>query len=75
MRYTADYQLRAARRERVRMRITVAGGFLAWPGQLVSVELDGCGASGRYRVAQSEVACGSDGLSTTLVLGETDAMI
>jgi len=75
MRYTADYQLRAARRERVRMRLTVAGAFLAWPGQLVSVELDGCGASGRYRVAQSEAACGSEGLTTTLVLGESDAMI
>ena len=34
MRYTADYQLRAARRERVRMRITAAGAFLAWPGDL-----------------------------------------
>lgn len=75
MRYTADYQLRAARRERVRMRITVAGAFLAWPGQLVSVELKGCGANGRYRAAQSEVSCGSEGLTTTLVLGEVDAMI
>ena len=75
MRYTADYQLRAARRERVRMCITVAGAFLAWPGQLVSVELKGCGANGRYRAAQSEVSCGSGGLTTTLVLGEVDAMI
>ncbi len=75
MRYTADYQLRAARRERVRMRITVAGAFLAWPGQLVSVELRDCGANGRYRAAQTEVSCGSEGLTTTLVLGEMDAMI
>lgn len=75
MRYNADYQLRAARRERVRMRITVAGAFLAWPGQLVSVELQGCGANGRYRAAQTEVSCGSEGLTTTLVLGEVDAMI
>lgn len=75
MRYTADYQLRAARRERVRMRLTVAGGFLAWPGDLVSVELKGCGANGRYRAAQTEVACGAGGLATTLVLGEVDAMI
>ena len=75
MRYTADYQLRAARRERVRMRLTVAGGFLAWPGDLVSVGLKGCGANGRYRAAQTEVACGAGGLTTTLVLGEVDAMI
>ena len=75
MRYTADYQLRAARRERVRMRLTAAGAFLAWPGDLVDVELGGFGANGRYRAAQTEVACGSGGLTTTLVLGETDAMI
>ena len=75
MRYTADYQLRAARRERVRMRLTAAGGFLAWPGDLVDVALEGFGANGRYRVAQSEVSCGSGGLTTTLVLGEKDSMI
>lgn len=75
MRYTADYQLRAARRERVRMRFTAAGAFLAWPGELVRVELKDFGANGRYRVAQAEVCCGSGGLSTTLVLGEPDSMI
>lgn len=75
MRYTADYQLRAARRERVRMRLTAAGGFLAWPGDLVSVELRGCGANGRYRAAQTEVSCGAGGLTTTLVLGKVDSMI
>ena len=75
MRYTADYQLRAARRERVRMRLTLAGVFLAWPGELVSVELRGFGANGRYRAAQTEVSCSGEGLTTTLVLGEADAMI
>ncbi|MBD5118058.1 MAG: hypothetical protein HDT37_02950 [Clostridiales bacterium] len=75
MRYTADYQLKAARRERVRMKITVAGAFLAWPGELVSVELDGFGANGLYRAAQTEVSCGGEGLTTTLALGETDSMI
>ena len=75
MRYSADYQLRASRRERVRMRLTAAGGFLAWPGDLVDVELEGFGGNGLYRAAQAEVACGGGGLSTTLVLGEVDAMI
>ena len=75
MRYTADYQLRAARRERVRMRITAAGAFLAWPGDLVDVELEDFGANGRYRAAQTVVSCGGGGLATTLVLGEPDAMI
>ena len=75
MRYTADYQLRAARRGRVRMKITLAGAFLAWPGELAEVELRGFGANGQYRVAQTEASCGSEGLTTTLVLGETDSMI
>ena len=75
MRYTADYQIRAAKRERVRMRLTAAGAFLAWPGDLVDVELEGFGANGRYRAAQVEVSCGGGGLTTTLVLGEADAMI
>ncbi len=75
MRYTADYQLRAARRGRVRMKITLAGAFLAWPGELAEVELRDFGANGQYRVAQTQAFCGSEGLATTLVLGETDSMI
>lgn len=75
MRYSADYQLRASRSERVRLTMTLAGGFLAWPGQLVTVSLSGFGANGQYRVAQTEVRCGEKGLSTTLILGETDSMI
>ena len=57
------------------MRLTAAGGFLAWPGDLADVTLDGFGANGRYRVAQTEVACDGGGLTTTLVLGETDSMV
>ena len=57
------------------MRLTAAGGFLAWPGDLVDVALEGFGANGRYRVAQTEAACGSGGLTTTMVLGEADSMI
>lgn len=75
MRFTADYQLRASRRERKRLTVALAGAFLAWPGQLVDVALSGCGANGRYRTAQTEVSCGEDGLTTTLVLGEPDSMI
>ncbi|HJH61834.1 MAG TPA: hypothetical protein IAC84_00965 [Firmicutes bacterium] len=75
MRYSGDYQLRASRSSRVRLTVTAAGAFLAWPGQLVRVELSGCGANGLYRVAQTETACGPEGLSTTLVLGQPDSMI
>lgn len=75
MRYSADYQLKASRSSRVKLAVTASGAFLAWPGQLVDVELRGFGANGRYRVARAEVICGADGLSTTLVLGEPDSMI
>ena len=75
MRYSADYQLRASRSGRIRMELTLAGGFLAWPGELVIVELPDFGADGRYRTARTEVACGEGGLTTTLELGETDVMI
>jgi len=75
MRYSADYQLKASRSDRVRLTVTAAGAFLAWPGQLVDVELRGCGANGRYRVARAEVTCGQDGLFTTLVFGAPDSMI
>lgn len=75
MRYSADYQLRASRRERERLTVRLAGAFLAWPGQLVEVALGNFGANGRYRVARAEVACTPDGLFTTLVLGLPDSMI
>lgn len=75
MRYSADYQLKASRAERVRLTMTAAGAFLAWPGQLVDVKRTGFGGNGRYRVAQTEVVCDEDGLSTTLILGEPDSMI
>jgi hypothetical protein len=75
MRWSADYQLKASRRERVRLTLTLPGAFLAWPGDLVEVKRGGFGANGTYRVARSEVSCTAEGLSTTLVLGEPDSMI
>lgn len=75
MRWSADYQLKASRAERVRLTITLAGAFFAWPGQLVQLERTGFGANGCYRVAQTEVSCDEDGLRTTLVLGELDSLI
>lgn len=75
MRYTADYQLKASQSERVRLTLTLAGGFSVWPGQLVDVTCGKLGAGGRYRVAQSEVTCDEAGLRTTLILGEPDSLI
>ncbi len=75
MRYSADYQLKASRRERVRLTMTLPGAFLAWPGDLVDVDRGGFGGNGRYRVARAEVVCSEKGLFTTLELGEPDSMI
>ena len=75
LRYTSEYQFRASRTERLRLTVTLAGGFYGWPGQLVRVDLPKSGVSGTYRVARTEVVCGGTGLSTTLELGEPDSMI
>lgn len=75
MRYTGEYQLRASRRERICLTLTLPEGFSAWPGDAVRVERTGFGANGLYRVARCEVSCGGDGLYTTLTLCAWDSMI
>lgn len=75
MRYTGDYQLKASRSGRVRCSLTVAGGFLVQPGQLVQVSWPGFGGNGTYRAAQVQVICDENGVYTRMELGETDAMI
>lgn len=74
MRYSADYQLRASRSERVRLSMTLARAFHAWPGQLVEVTRAGLDRK-RWRVAKMESECTLSGVHTTLILGEPDAMI
>ena len=75
MRYSADWQLKASRRDRVRLTVTLPGAFAAWPGELVAVSRTGMGPAGEYRVAESTVACRAKGLSTTLELAPPDVMI
>lgn len=75
MRYSADYQLKASGKERVRLILTLPEAFLVWPGDLVEVARAGFGGNGLYRVARAEVTCGEAGVLTTLELGEPDSMI
>lgn len=75
MRYSADWQLKASRRDRVRLTVTLPGAFAAWPGELVAVSRADMGPAGEYRVAESTVKCGARGLSTTLELAPPDVMI
>ena len=74
MRYSADYQLNAARSERLRLTLTLAGAFFPEPGRLVKLKRDGFDDKS-WRLAQTEVECTTDGITTVLVLGEPDAMI
>jgi len=74
MRYSADYQLRASRSERLRLTVTLSGAFFIEPGRLVKISR--ADPEDRlWRVARTEVSCGGDGLTTVMVLGEPDAMI
>lgn len=73
MRHEAEYQLKASQSERVRLYLTLAEGFAAWPGDLVDVRC-AAGANGRYHVLRAEVSCDGRGLSTHLELCEQDAM-
>lgn len=69
MRYTAQYQLAQSERERVRLEVTVAEGFVAWPGELVELNLFGFGGNGRYRVLETHVSLGAEAYETELLLG------
>lgn len=75
MRYSGDWQLRASRKERSRLSVTLAGAFIAWPGELVELTRAGMGPAGLWRVAESAVTCSASGLHTELELAEPDAMI
>lgn len=75
MRYSAQFQLRASRAERVRCELTVPSLFFAFPGQLVWLQRKGFGANGTYRVAEAVTGVNSGGGYTELVLGETDLLI
>lgn len=72
MRYTGEYQLRASESGLARCTLTAAGGFLAWPGQLVQVKRTGFGANGVYRAARVQVCCDENGLYTRMELGQRD---
>lgn len=72
MRYTAQYQLVQSERERVRLEVSIAEGFVAWPGELVEVKLYGFGGNGRYRVLETSVSLGAEGYETELLLGDAE---
>ena len=74
-RYNARYQLRRSEAERELVEVTVAFGFAAWPGELVQLNRTTWGKNGLYRVRESRVSLGEDGMETVLLLGDPDGAI
>jgi len=75
MRYSGQFQLDKSAAERRRLELEVPALFFAWPGDLIRVQRTGCGENGLWRVLESSVKENAEGGSTTLVLGEPDAVI
>lgn len=75
MRYSGQFQLDRSKSELIRAELTVAALFLAWPGDLVTLNRTGLGYNGTYRVLESTVEADEDGGRTRLTLGQPDAVI
>lgn len=74
-RYNARFQLQRSAAEQELVEVTVAFGFAAWPGDLLQLERPTWGKNGLYRVRESKVSFGEDGLETILLLGDPDAVL
>ena len=70
MRYTGEYQIQQSKAEEKEISVTLAGNFLAFPGDRVQLELEHMGLSGIFRVAEAENRCSAKGATITLTLKE-----
>lgn len=70
MRYTGEYQIAQSTADEVSVEVTLPGGFLAFPGDIVQLSLDKAGLFGEYRVAEAENRMDASGEQTTLTLKE-----
>ena len=68
MRYTGAYQLAQSRAEEETVEAVLAGGFLAFPGDRVELNLERTGLRGTYRVAEARTRAGAGGQTTALTL-------
>ena len=75
MRYSGEYQLRAARAEETQCVVTTPKLFFAWPGEQMRVERTGFGGNGTYRVAESVTGVDDSGSYTKVTLGPPDLLI
>lgn len=73
MKYTGEYQIAQSRAEELAVTITLPGSFLAFPGDVVELELNRMGLQGSYRVAEAESSFSAgDGTTVTLTLKERE---
>ena len=71
MRYTGEYQIGQSRAEELAIQVKLPGCFLAFPGDVVRLELEVMGLAGEYRVAEAEnEASPENGETITLTLRE-----
>lgn len=70
--YTAEQRLAQSAGEWSTLTLTLPGGFLAEPGQLAQVTLDGLGIAGRYRVTEVTTRLDADGLTCQIEMREED---
>ena len=71
MRYTGEYQIGQSRAEELAIQVKLPGCFLAFPGDIVRLELEVMGLAGEYRVAEAEnEASPENGETITLTLRE-----
>ena len=74
-RYDARFQLARSRAKALQIEATVALPFAARPGELVRLDRPGWSRNGIYRVQESRVTLGQNGVETRLVLGVTEAVL
>ena len=74
-RYNARFQLERSRAKSRQVEVTLAEAFTAWPGDLVKLVRPGWSRNGVYRVQESKVTLGEQGVENTLVLGYTNAVL
>ena len=71
MRYTGEYQIEQSQKGELEVSITLPGSFLAFPGDIIALEISKMGLKGTFRVAEAEnVFSGKAGATATLTLRE-----
>jgi len=70
MRYTGEYQIAQSKADEIGVEVTLAGGFLAFPGDVATLKLTQTGLTGTYRVAEAQTRADASGEFITLTLRE-----